>query len=274
MGPYHDLNPEENTSPGRKIQYQTVGTAPHRKWILSFYKMPLYYNAGGCNALIENTHQIVLYESTGIIEVLIASKQPCTQWNEGRGMIGIQNFARNQALMVPSRRASDPPWGTPGMQEAYRFVPSAGASLFKRVELCDLAGNILATGTTTNLGNGKLRASFPGSICPSVGATVTYIVRSVYSKFDNAAVEIYGTDTVRVTKNSDPDLHATAVVAKTDCYTPTGTITVTVPGGTAEPPYLFKLDANTPLSGGSPFTLTNVSAGNHTVLVTDPSGTW
>jgi hypothetical protein len=135
MGPYHDLNPEEPTSPNRRIQYQAIGVAPHRKWIVSFFEMPLYYNNGGCNLLIENTHQVVLYESTGIIEVLVFSKQPCTAWNDGRAMIGIQNYDRNQALMVNNRRASDPPWGTPGMQEAYRFVPAAGASLFKRAEL-------------------------------------------------------------------------------------------------------------------------------------------
>ncbi len=272
MGPYHDLNPEEPTSPNRRIQYQAIGVAPHRKWIVSFFEMPLYYNTGGCNLLIENTHQVVLYESTGIIEVLVFSKQPCTAWNDGRGMIGIQNFDRNQALMVNNRRASDPPWGTPGMQESYRFVPSAGASLFKRVELCDLSGTVLVTGTTINLGNGKLEASFP-NVCPVVGSTVTYIVRSVYSKFDNPAVEIFGTDTVRVTKNTDPDLYATSTTTNTDCFISTGTITVTVPPGTALPPYLFQLDGGTPVSGVSPYTFTNVGPGPHTVVVTDPTGT-
>ncbi len=272
MGPYHDLNPEEPTSPNRRIQYQAIGVAPHRKWVVSFFEMPLYYNTGGCNLLIENTHQVVLYESTGIIEVLVFSKQPCTAWNDGRGMIGIQNFDRNQALMVNNRRASDPPWGTPGMQEAYRFVPAAGASLFKRVELCDIGGTILATGTTTNLGNGKLEASFP-NVCPVIGSTITYIVRSVYSKFDNPAVEIFGTDTIRVTKSSDPDLYATATNTNSDCYTSTGTITVTVPTGTALPPYLFQLDGGVPISGVSPFTFTNVGPGPHIVLVTDPTGT-
>jgi gliding motility-associated-like protein len=234
--------------------------------------MPLYYVSGGCNLLIENTHQLVLYESTGIIEVLIFSKQPCTPWNEGRAMIGIQNAAKNQAVMVNNRKASDPPWGTPGMQEAYRFVPAAGASLFKRVELCDLAGTVLATGTTTNLGNGKLEASFP-NVCPVIGSTVTYVIRSVYSKFDNPAVEILGTDTLRVTKSANPYLNATASSTNTDCYTPTGSITVTVPPGVSEPPYLFQLDGGAIVSGTSPHTFTNVGPGLHTVLVTDPTGT-
>ncbi|HEX7845180.1 MAG TPA: hypothetical protein VF476_05210, partial [Chitinophagaceae bacterium] len=57
MGVYHDLNPSAGTSLGQRIQYTTVGAAPHRKWILSFYKVPLF----NCESLIENTHQIVLY---------------------------------------------------------------------------------------------------------------------------------------------------------------------------------------------------------------------
>jgi hypothetical protein len=109
MGPYHDLNPEV-AQPTQRIQYMTVGTAPYRRWILSFYRVPLF--GSGCGVFIENTHQIVLYESTGIIEVLLFSKQICNNWNQGRAMVGIQNFTRTQAVNVPGRRASDPPWGS------------------------------------------------------------------------------------------------------------------------------------------------------------------
>ena len=270
MGPYHDLNPEYPTSPTRIVQRKTIGTSPHRKWILSYYKLPLYFVTGGCNLLIENTHQIVLYESTGIIEVLVFSSQPCLGWNDGRAMIGIQNFAKNQALMVNGRRASDNPWSV--TYESYRFVPSAGAALFKRVELYDISGNLLTTGTSSNLGNGKLEASFP-NVCPPIGATTAYIIRSVYSKFDNPAVEIYGTDTVNITKSATTELNATAVTTNTGCFTASGTITVTVPPGTATPPYTFILDGGAPVTGPSPYTFTNVSFGPHTIIVGDPSFT-
>jgi len=270
MGPYHDLNPAYPTSPTRIVQRKTIGTAPHRKWIISYYKMPLYLVTGGCNLLIENTHQIVLYESTGIIEVLIFDKQPCLGWNSGRSIIGIQNFTRNQALMVNGRRASDAPWGTTGMNEAYRFVPSGGASLFKRVELYNISGALLATGTTINLGNGQLEASFP-NICPVIGTTTTYIIKSVYTKFDDPLTEIFGTDTVTVTKSASTNLNATAVTTNTGCFAPSGTITVTVPPGTATAPYTFILDGGTPVSANSPYTFTNVSAGPHTILVGDAS---
>jgi len=59
MGPYHDLDPAYSTSPTQRIKYDVLGTAPHRKWILSFYKVPLF--SSSCQNLIENTHKIVLY---------------------------------------------------------------------------------------------------------------------------------------------------------------------------------------------------------------------
>lgn len=272
MGPYHDLAPQYATSPNKKIQYQVTGTAPHRKWILSFYKMPLYLITGGCNLLIENTHQIVLYESTGIIEVLIFGTQPCLGWNDGRAMIGIQNAAKNQAVMVNGRRASDAPWGAPNMNEAYRFVPSQGASLFKRVELYDITGTLITVGSTINLGDGRLEASFP-NICPAIGATTSYVVKSVYSKFDDPSVEIYGSDTINITKDASTNLNATAATTNTSCFSNTGVINVTVPPAVANPPYTYILDGGLPVNGGSPFTFNNVAAGPHTIFVSDASGT-
>lgn len=104
MGPYHDLQPEYTTSPTQRINYVVVGSAPTRKWILSFYKLPLYSIA--CQNLIENTHQIILHESTGIVEVTVLDKQICNGWNNGQAMIGMQDFTRTKFVMAPGRRVS------------------------------------------------------------------------------------------------------------------------------------------------------------------------
>ncbi|HEX7904763.1 MAG TPA: gliding motility-associated C-terminal domain-containing protein [Chitinophagaceae bacterium] len=266
MGPYHDLNPAIS-QPGYRINYTVTGTAPHRRWILSYFKLTLF--GAGCNALNENTHQIVLYESTGMIEVLIFSKETCTAWNLGRAIVGIQNFTKDQALMAPGRAASDAPWGALNMNEGWRFIPAAGPSLFKRVELYNLSGTLLATGTTTNAGNGLLEASFP-NICPPPGATTSYIIKSFYSKIDDINTEIFAADTVRITKGIPADLNATAVSSSTTCGPPSGSITVTVPTGTA--PYTFVLDGGPGISGSSLRTFTGLAAGPHTIVVTDASG--
>ena len=264
MGPYHDLDPSVPAA-GQRIQYTVNGTAPYRKWILSFFRVPLY----SCTTMRENTHQIVLYESTGIIEIFLFSKQICTAWNQGRSIIGIQNFAKNMGLMVPGRSASDPPWGSIGMNESWRFVPSAGPSLFKRVELYDISGNLIATGTTISLGNGQLEASFP-SICAPPGVITPYVIKSVYEKIDDPAVEIFGSDTVRIDR-TNAVLNANAITTATSCNTAgNGTINITNANGAS--PYTFILNGGPPQSGTIPFTITNVPPGNHTVVVNDASG--
>ena len=53
MGPYHDLDPNNSLST-QQIKYEVVGTAPYRKWILTYYNEPLYTTA--CLNLNKNTH--------------------------------------------------------------------------------------------------------------------------------------------------------------------------------------------------------------------------
>jgi gliding motility-associated-like protein len=341
MGPMHDIDVRIATSPSRLISYQTSGIAPYRTWTITYYKIPLFSVA--CNNLIENTHQITLYESTGIIDVNIFDKQICTGWNQGRAMVGVQNFAQNTGVMAPGRRASDAPWGAVGMNERWRFVPTGGIPLFRRVELYDLAGNLVSTGTTVQLPNGDRKASFP-NICPPPGSSTPYVIKAFYDKIDNPAIEIFGLDTVVV--NRQQGLAASATTSSATCGNSNGVITVNntsggngtyeysldgitwqtsnvftgVPGGThtvyirdaggvctaqypvtvgvisnltatttntatactgvnngsitvtssaGSPPFTFSLDGGTFVAGTIPFTFSNLSPGNHTVVVKD-----
>lgn len=267
MGPYHDINPALTTSPNQKIQYITVGTAPHRKWILSFFKVPLY----NCDNSIENTHQIILYESTGIIEVAVFSKQICTSWNQGRAMIGVQNFNRDQGIVVPGRAASSTPWGSQNMNESYRFVPSAGPSLFKRVELYDMAGALLYTGTAVPAGDGTLDVTFPQNCTIPLGTT-PFVLKSVYTKIDDPTVEVFGIDTIRVTRSTSTELNATTTTTPSACG-PNGSITVSVPNGVGIGPFIYTLNGvSQPPSSNRSYTFTGLPGGNHTVSVTAAAG--
>ena len=266
MGPYHDLHPGVSTSPTQRVQYQTLGTAPHRRWVLSFYKVPLF--SGSCNSLIENTHQIILYESTGIIEVTIFSKQICSGWNSGRAIVGIQNFAKTQGLMAPGRTGLGGSWGSVDMNESWRFVPSSGPSLFRRVELCDISGSVISTGSVVPAGAGSLEASFPNTCIPAAGVS-TYIIRSVYTKIDNPNVEIFGLDTIRVSRVTG--VNATAATNATTCTGAlNGSGTITATSGTG--PFSWALDGAAPVTGPSPYTFTNLAAGTHNVSITDANG--
>lgn len=267
MGPYHDLLPGVSpstsftNSPNQKIQYQVVGTAPYRRFIFSFYKVPLY----SCTTQIENTNQIVLYETTNIIEVFVYSQQICTTWNEGRAMIGLQDFGRTRGIMAPGRRASDPPWGTPNMNEAWRFIPKGGPSLLDHVDLLNSLGNVVATGVTSTPANGYTPVSFP-NFCVPVSNTSNYVVRAVYADPNNPGGFNYGLDTFRVSVVSG--IAASTTVVPAGCL-PNGSITVNVTSGTGTPPYTYQLNSGTPQSSN---VFNNVAGGNYTVTVKDVTG--
>ncbi|RYD97543.1 MAG: hypothetical protein EOP50_05630, partial [Sphingobacteriales bacterium] len=265
MGPYHDIlpsgNPASSTSPTQRIQYQILGTAPYRRFVFSFYKVPSF----SCTSQIQNTHQIVLYETTNIIEVFVFSREICTAWNGGRAMIGLQNQNKTRGIMAPGRRASDAPWGGANMNEAWRFIPKGGTSLLNRVELLNTSGTIMTTGVTGAASGGTIPVTFP-NFCVPVSNTSNYIVRAVYNDPDNPGSFRYGLDTFRVSIVSGIGANATVVPA--GCL-PTGSITVNVTNGTGTPPYTYQLNNGTPQSSN---VFSNLPAGTYTVTIKDVTG--
>jgi len=262
MGPWHDINPDYTTSPNRTIKYSSSGAAPNRRWTLNFYKIPLF--SGTCQNQIENTHRIVLNESTGLIEIIIFDKEQCPSWNTGRGMVGIQDLTKTQAMMAPGRAATDAPWGTIGMNEVWRFVPASGPPLYRSTQLLDATGAVVATGDTTRLDVGNFSVSFP-NVCPPLSATNSlYVIKTVYQKIDDPNATIYSLDTINVIRQAQ--LPVSATMTSTTCGASTGSITVNAAG---TPPYQYTLD------GGAPQTnplFTGVSVGSHTVSATDATG--
>lgn len=261
MGPYHDLDPAYTTSPTKMIKYDLVGTAPYRRWILSFYKVPLYYSINNCDQLIENTHQVVLYESLGIVEGFINDKQICTGWNQGRAMIGMQNMNRDAGIMAPARKASDAPWGSIGMNESWRFVPASGPSLLQEVTLYDLAGNIISFGDTASNGNNVLDVNFQ-NVCPPLANGITsYIVKSKYKSILDPTIFIFGTDTIRVARNSGITASTNTVDASCSNGN-TGTITVNVTSGVG--PFEYSINNGVTYQSSNVFT---APPGTYTILI-------
>ncbi len=265
MGPYHDLDPSVGTSPTQKIKYDVLGTAPTRRFVLSFYKVPLFLTS--CNSLIENTHQIILYESSGIIEVSVFDKQICTGWNQGRAMIGLQDDTRTKATMAPGRAASDAPWGAIGMNETWRFIPTNGAPLYRSLELLDATGATIAIGDTSRVDVNTFEWNFP-NICANPNGTTMYVAKTTYARLDNPALTFYGLDTIYVIRQNV--LAGTTSTSPTTCGASVGSITVTPTGGVS--PYTYILDGGAPQSAPGPYTFNNVSAGPHSVVATDALG--
>ncbi|MEO6539911.1 MAG: gliding motility-associated C-terminal domain-containing protein [Ferruginibacter sp.] len=248
MGPFHDIDPSTATpqQPGRKMEYIIVGSAPCRKFILNFYNIPYYHCAA---ALV--TQQIVLYEGTGIIDIFLKDKPLCTtSSNEGRSILGIQNWDWDKATAVPGRNNSA--WSA--SNEGWRFVPSGTGSLLDSVSVFK-NGTWLGTGTTLPLGNGELEATFT-NICQTEDS-MSYEIRAFYRQCDNPAVQTLGSDTIIVYKT------LAAVTANTTDVLcnggSNGTITVTRPVG---PTLEYSIDGGATWQTSTLFT---VPAGIYTI---------
>lgn len=265
MGAYHDINPNATPLPGRRIEYNLFGTAPCRKMVISYFDIRMF--GSSCQNLI-CSEQIVLHESTGIIEVFLLNKPICPSWPSGAGaglaILGIQDETRTKAVAAPGKNATQ--WSE--SNTGYRFTPSGGGSRYVISELLDASNNVVAVADTITTTAGLLDLSFP-NFCPPAGSN-TYTVRTTFSACDNPATQLISLD--QITINRTNDLNASHATTNTACGPPSGTITVTVPPGVGTAPYTFVLDGGTPVVGPSPYTFTGVAAGPHTIVVTDFSG--
>lgn len=108
--PYHDIDPSDCG----QVRYQMVGQEPCRKFVVSYNAVCLY----NCSS-VQTTSQLVLHESSNLIEVFVANKPSCG-WNNGNTLIGIQNGAANFGYSPPGRNTGN--WST--SNEAWGFIPS------------------------------------------------------------------------------------------------------------------------------------------------------
>ncbi len=121
------------------------GTAPKRRFIASYNDMP--YFGSSCTAP-RATHQMVLYEGTGVVEVYIKDKPFCTGWNSGLTILGMQDQTRTQAVAATGKNATV--WGSAAMDSCFRFTPSGGVSKLKSAQLV-VDGVVVANADTSTL---------------------------------------------------------------------------------------------------------------------------
>ncbi|MCX7744338.1 MAG: hypothetical protein N2167_07205, partial [Flavobacteriales bacterium] len=111
FGAYHDIDP----SVCGNIRYAILGAAPCRTFVVNFDNVCHY----SCTSL-KTTQQIVLYETTNVIEVYIDNKPTCGSWNSGNAVVGIQDASGNVGF-VPSGYNTGP-WTVSNM--GFRFTPN------------------------------------------------------------------------------------------------------------------------------------------------------
>lgn len=263
-GVMQDLDPFDTTRvvTGEKVEYRIEGTAPCRRAIISYFKIPLWpWGPGNCQSSV-NTYQIVLHEGTGIIDVYEKDKPPCSLSNNGVAILGIQNWARDVAVFPRSRNGSN--WGSVNLNEAFRFLPSGGNSRFIQAQLWEGFRVIATTTTTTPVGPGQMNINF-NTVCPSA-ATNFLVLKTVYSSCTGIGqVELY--DTIFVNHNTT--LNATAQTISPSCGGSNGSIIVHIPGGGGTPPYLYSINGG-PLQPDSLFS--GLAAATYTLHAEDAGG--
>jgi len=247
MGALQDIYPDIGDTANYKIESRMEGSAPCRRYVLSFYNVRLY----NCQSL-RSTFEIVLHEGTGLIDVFVKDKPFCSVAGSNT-IIGIQKDG------TPGSLYASPPGRNSFTQaisnEGWRFVPNGPTSLLSHVDLYK-NGVLVTTGTTVDLGNGELEASFP-NVCQTEDS-MSYEVHAYYHKCDNPAIETEGSDTIIVYKTLNP---LTVNTTATTCPTSNnGKITVADPVGA---------NIEYSINGGATWQSSpvfNVIAGTYTVI--------
>src|SRR4030095_13563006 len=107
MGAFMDLDPRLGSSPSdRKIEWRVEGTAPCRRFVVSYFHIGAFaLTTCGQNPDSAATFQMVMYESTGLIDVFLQSKF-CDALTGIRCVLGIQDFSRTRAVAAPGKNAT------------------------------------------------------------------------------------------------------------------------------------------------------------------------
>ena len=247
---YFDMNPL-TSPPEKKIEWRVEGSAPCRRFVVSYYHIGNYETSQCPNATNLCTMQAVLYEGSGIIDVFYENKPACVAATNGNGIsiAGVQNWNQDQSVS---------PAGTncllwTAVNQGFRYVPSGTTSLLDSVVLYK-NGAPIRTGTTIPLGNGELEATFAG-VCQSEDS-MSYAVRAFYRQCDNSTIQTEGSDTIIVYKTLNP---LTTTITDALCNGGNGTITINAPTAAN-----IEYSVNGSTWQTSP--VFNVGAGSYTVM--------
>lgn len=117
------------------INYAVYGTAPCRVFVINFANMPSYNLSPADCALIPKytqTSQIVLHETTNVIDINVENHNGCPLDYRGNAIIGITNATGTVAYTPPGRNCVI----FDAKQESWRFGPS-GEKMWRAEWLVD-----------------------------------------------------------------------------------------------------------------------------------------
>jgi gliding motility-associated-like protein len=246
---YWDMNP----GVGGQIQYQTIGTAPNRIFVVLYKEVPTF----SCNQC--SYMSIMLFEGSNNIEYHIGNKPPCLSWNGGLALQATEDAPGTTAHVTPGRNISQ--WTA--NQECKRYVPTTptNTSAFTIVDapytLVTSTGTSILWGSTTGqtfpYNNGVL--NIPSVSAGTTGYFLTGSACGVGIGSVSADTSWITGVSSSVSTTSTPDV----------CSSGIGTATASSTSGV--PPFTFTWS-----NGGTGSTISNLTAGSYTVTMTDNIG--
>ncbi|MCC6370158.1 MAG: T9SS type A sorting domain-containing protein, partial [Bacteroidia bacterium] len=118
---------------GGKIQYGTLGTAPNRRFVLSYENVPMY-SCGTASPAIYLTSQIKIFEQNDVIEIHVGNKGVCPGWNRGQAVLGLHSYDGKIYVPPVSQTAHNGNVSSPGYtwtmsSTAYRFTAPCSSTV-------------------------------------------------------------------------------------------------------------------------------------------------
>jgi len=127
----------------QNVNYYTGGVSPNRYCVINFNQLPTFQ----CNTSVGlQTSQIVLHETTNVVDVFVSNRTPCTSWQSGVAVIGVQNAAGTNAVTPPGRNTGS--WNA--TNEAWRFSPS-GNEIVPTIEWSGNGAPLAVSGSTVTV---------------------------------------------------------------------------------------------------------------------------
>lgn len=144
FGAYHDMTNDSkafgcaNIGNCGKITMATYGSKPFRTVVINYFNM----NHFNCDNK-KSTLQVVLYETTNIIDVFIKDKPlTCAAGNEKQALIGLTNGSEKNPIGIFPPNRNKGIWET--QNEAWRFTPKG--KIKTSIEWYDDNNNLIGTG--------------------------------------------------------------------------------------------------------------------------------
>lgn len=260
MGPWQDVNPALAGAGTTPIQYASFGVAPNRTFVVQF-DSPMFDCTTDCFG-----NQIILHETTNIIETHIGNKPLCATWNGGQAVHGVQNAAGTIAACVPGRNANQQ-WTA--FQEGTQFTYSGANYTIATIPFSPIFLGVSANSSITwsVMGSANPFANGANAIVSPIANTTYVCAVSTNTCSSNAGATssftYYDTVTVSI---SNPIIVAGSQNA--DCLSGNGgMVWASVTG--AAPPYVFSWNTVPATLNDTAY---NVVVGTHTVTLTDANG--